>query len=181
MYTKNLSVLRLYPSVPVNSRSALKTTSLPIGGGTDGKSPLIVRKGEAVGYCVYTMHRRKDIYGEDALEFRPSRWDEEKLKNVGWAYLPFNGGPRICPGRKLKTDTQCTSDLVRGFADTVIEEFALLEASYTVIRLLQTFEKVERPADEPSLQSHTLTLVVASANGCKVILHDKTSLIGRIE
>ena len=100
-----ISVLRLYPSVPVNSRSALKTTTLPTGGGPDGTSPVLVRKGEAVGYCVYAMHRRKDIYGEDADSFRPSRWDPDNkegpnLKGVGWGYLPFNGGPRVCPGRK---------------------------------------------------------------------------------
>ena len=91
-------VLRLYPSVPVNSRFATKTTVLPVGGGIDGQSPILVRQGEAVGYCVYALHRRRDIYGEDAYEFRPSRWDEERLQKIGWGYLPFNGGPRICPG-----------------------------------------------------------------------------------
>jgi cytochrome P450 len=74
-------------------------TTLPTGGGEDGKSPILVRRGEAVGYCVYAMHRRKDIYGPDADEFRPERWEEPGMKDIGWAYLPFNGGPRICLGR----------------------------------------------------------------------------------
>ena len=85
--------------MPVNSRAAVKLTTLPTGGGEDGKSPILVRRGEAVGYCVYAMHRRKDIYGPDAEQFRPERWEEEELKDIGWAYLPFNGGPRICLGR----------------------------------------------------------------------------------
>lgn len=93
-------VLRLYPSVPVNSREVVRTTILPIGGGPDGKAPLLVKPGEAVGYCVYAMHRRKDLYGEDAEEFRPERWETGELKDIGWAYLPFNGGPRLCLGRK---------------------------------------------------------------------------------
>lgn len=76
-------------------------TTLPTGGGPDGTSPILVRPGEAVGYCVYAMHRRKDIYGDDALEFRPERWEGDALKNIGWAYLPFNGGPRICLGREF--------------------------------------------------------------------------------
>jgi cytochrome P450 len=92
-------VLRLYPSVPVNSRAALKMTTLPTGGGRDGKSPILVRRGEGVGYCVYAMHRRKDIYGPDAEEFRPERWEAPNMKDLGYAYLPFNGGPRICLGR----------------------------------------------------------------------------------
>ena len=91
-------LLRLYPSVPVNSRSALTTTTLPFGGGLDGRSPILVRKGQVVGYCVYAMHRRVDIYGHDALEFCPGRWENEKLKDVGHGYLPFNGGPRVCLG-----------------------------------------------------------------------------------
>lgn len=93
-------MLRLYPSVPVNSREVVRTTILPVGGGPDGKAPLLVQPGEAVGYCVYAMHRRKDIYGEDAEEFRPERWEDGGLKDVGWAYLPFNGGPRLCLGRE---------------------------------------------------------------------------------
>lgn len=95
-------VLRLYPSVPVNSREAVRMTKLPVGGGPDGKSPILVRPGEAVGYCVYAMHRRKDFYGEDAEEFRPERWEGDELKDVGWAYLPFNGGPRLCLGRERR-------------------------------------------------------------------------------
>lgn len=75
-------------------------TTLPTGGGPDGKAPILVQPGEAVGYCVYVMHRRKDLYGEDADEFRPERWEGDALKDIGWGYLPFNGGPRLCLGRK---------------------------------------------------------------------------------
>ena len=48
------------------------------------------------------MHRRTDLFGEDAAEFRPERWldeGEKKGLRVGWEFLPFNGGPRICIGR----------------------------------------------------------------------------------
>ena len=65
----------------------------------------MIRKGEAVGYSVYVMHRMKKLYGKDADDFRPERWDPDvdnavNLKNIGWGYLPFNGGPRICLGRE---------------------------------------------------------------------------------
>ena len=98
-------VLRLYPSVPINMRQATKAIILPVGGGPDGKAPILLRKGEAVSYSVYAMHRRKDLYGEDANDFRPDRWEpgSEKgpdLRNIGWGYLPFNGGPRVCLGRE---------------------------------------------------------------------------------
>lgn len=132
----------------------MKTTTLPTGGGPDFKSPVLVRKGEAVGYCVYAMHRRVDLYGPDANEFRPERWENGALKDIGWGYLPFNGGPRICLG----------------------QEFALLEAKYTLIRLLQTYQVIE-PVEgkfsnlndvQVGNEKQVLTLVVSCGEGCWV-------------
>lgn len=77
--------LRLYPVVPSNGRMANKDTTLPRGGGPDGQSKIFVPKGTMVNYNVYTVHRRKDIWGPDAEEFRPERWEGRK---VGWEYLP---------------------------------------------------------------------------------------------
>ena len=110
--------LRLMPVVPGNNRTATRDTVLPLGGGSDGKSPLFVEAGQIVGYSPWSMHRREDYYGADSLDFKPERW--EKLR-PGWEYLPFNGGPRICIG----------------------QQFALLEASYATIRLMQRFQRVE--------------------------------------
>lgn len=135
--------LRLYPSVPQNIRFANKDTTLPVGGGKDGKAPVFIAKGQIVAYGVYSMHRRKDLYGEDADEFRPERWDALR---VGWGYLPFNGGPRICVG----------------------QQFALTEAGYTVVRLVQEFEKIESRDARPWLESLHLTL--SSGNGVNVAL-----------
>lgn len=92
----SILALRLHPVVPANSRTAICDTFLPLGGGSDGKSPLFVPKGTLVGYNAYAMHRRMDYFGSDAETFRPERW--ETLR-PGWEYLPFNGGPRICLGR----------------------------------------------------------------------------------
>ena len=73
--TSDCVALRLYPAVPLNSRMAIRDTVLPIGGGEDGQSPLFVPAKTLCSYSVYSMHRRKDLYGEDADEFRPERWD----------------------------------------------------------------------------------------------------------
>lgn len=108
-------VLRMYPSVPMNFRDATKDTVLPTGGGPDGTAPVFVAKGTTVAYSVYYTHRDTKFYGKDANEFKPERWAENQ--KLGWAYLPFNGGPRICLG----------------------QQFALTEASYVVVRLIQMF------------------------------------------
>jgi cytochrome P450 len=54
---------------------AVVDTTLPVGGGPDGKSPVFVKAGQSVNYQVYIMQRRKDLYGEDAEEFKPERWE----------------------------------------------------------------------------------------------------------
>lgn len=95
--------LRIHPVVPENARIAQVDTTLPLGGGEDGKSPIFVKKGQIATWNVYAMHRRRDFYGDDAEEFRPERWIDgdagKKGLRVGWEYLPFHGGPRICIGR----------------------------------------------------------------------------------
>jgi hypothetical protein len=49
-----------------------------------------------------------------------------------------------------------------------------MEISYTIIQLLQTFSKIELPkgvAIEPvGTEKQLLTLVLASADGCKVLV-----------
>nr|AAA34353.2 cytochrome P-450-alk2 [Candida tropicalis] len=137
--------LRLYPSVPQNFRVATRNTTLPRGGGKDGLSPVLVRKGQTVMYSVYAAHRNKQIYGEDALEFRPERWFEPETKKLGWAFLPFNGGPRICLG----------------------QQFALTEASYVTVRLLQEFSHLTMDPNteySPKKMSHLTMSLFDGAN-----------------
>ena len=89
-------VLRLYPAVPFNMRVATTDTTLPVGGGPFASDPILVEKGNVICYSVGAMHRRKDLWGLDADEFRPARWESA---HHGAEYLPFNGGPRVCIGR----------------------------------------------------------------------------------
>ena len=111
--------LRLYPSVPINFRTATRDTTLPHGGGSDGSKPIFVPKGSTVAYAIYKTHRLEEYYGKDSQEFKPDRWTD--MKRLGWAYLPFNGGPRICLG----------------------QQFALTEASYVLARLAQLFPTLQ--------------------------------------
>ncbi|TGO18736.1 hypothetical protein BTUL_0008g01210 [Botrytis tulipae] len=140
--------LRLYPLVPFNVRQANKDTTLPLGGGKDGKSKVFIPKGSIVEYSVFVMHRRKDIWGDGAEEFRPERWEGRK---VGWEFLPFNGGARICIG----------------------QQFALNEAGYVTVRLLQRFDIIRDMATDPVVK-HEVKLTNSSANGVIVKLHAST-------
>ncbi|KAI5825487.1 cytochrome P450 [Schizophyllum commune Tattone D] len=112
-------VLRLYPIVPVNSRTANKDTLLPYK--DVSRRPIFVPKGTRCLYSVYLMHRRTDLWGPDAGKFDPDRFIDDRLHKYlthnPYIFVPFNAGPRICLG----------------------QQFAYNEMSFFLIRLLQNF------------------------------------------
>lgn len=48
----------------------------------------------------YTMHHSEEIWGSDAQEFRPERWDSVTARQKN-AFIPFSYGPRACVGRNV--------------------------------------------------------------------------------
>ncbi|KAI1181758.1 cytochrome P450 [Nemania serpens] len=148
--------LRLYPQLPVNVRFAVRPTILPRGGGPDGRSPWLLRKGQGIGWSTYHMHRSEALYGPDARVYRPERWEDgtllHRVHDMGAGFLDFHTGPRLCLGK----------------------DFALMEASYAIVRILQTFPNIRLPAGVPNepvgSEQQNLTIVLSSANGCTVLL-----------
>lgn len=78
------TAMRLFPPISTNSRTSSKETRLPVGGGPGGREPLLIAKGTSLRWSTYSLHRRKDIYGADADEFRPERWES----NLRVGYVP---------------------------------------------------------------------------------------------
>ncbi|KAJ7710097.1 cytochrome P450 [Mycena olivaceomarginata] len=91
--------------------------------------PLFVPAGTRCAFSTILMHRRKDLWGPDALQFDPERFLDERLHKYltpnPFIFLPFNAGPRICLG----------------------QQFAYHESSFFLIRLLQTFSSVSFASD----------------------------------
>ncbi|KAL6720304.1 hypothetical protein ACLMJK_002225 [Lecanora helva] len=111
--------MRVYPPVPFNARVANKETVLPYGGGPNGASNVFIQKGQKVVFSTWATHRSPRLFGDRADEFCPERW--EHLKGEALGFIPFNSGPRACPG----------------------QQYALMEASYITVRLLQSFSSVK--------------------------------------
>ena len=108
---------------------------------------------------MYSLHRRKEVYGEDVEEFNPERW--ENLKISGWDFLPFNGGPRVCLG----------------------QQYSLTEASFTLIRIMQGFQDIIGYNPDTGVEipgwgedktcasfSETVGITMSSSNGVLVSL-----------
>ncbi|KAI4315431.1 hypothetical protein L6164_028243 [Bauhinia variegata] len=89
--------LRLYPSVPQDSKHVVNDDVLPSG--------TFVPAGSSVTYSIYSVGRMKFVWGEDCLEFRPERWlsaDRKKIEvQDSYKFISFNAGPRICLGKDL--------------------------------------------------------------------------------
>ncbi|MCJ1251528.1 hypothetical protein MMC30_008763 [Trapelia coarctata] len=133
---------RLITPAHSNTRLCLRNCILPSGGGHDGTAPIFVPRGTQVTVNFGAMHRDKDIWGEDAEDFRPERWDGFE---PGWHYIPFSGGPRICPGQQI----------------------ALTETAYVLVRLLQEFKDIENRDPEIAFIEES-RLIVESRNGVMV-------------
>ncbi|KAJ7775357.1 cytochrome P450 [Mycena metata] len=118
--------LRLYTPVPFNTRTAIQPALFR---SSNGGPPIYVPAGTRIPFSILLMHRRTDLWGPDALKFDPDRFLDERLHKYLTAnpfiFLPFNAGARICPG----------------------QQFAYHEASFFLVRLLQTFSSIALAPD----------------------------------
>ncbi|KAL3622137.1 hypothetical protein CASFOL_033548 [Castilleja foliolosa] len=89
--------LRLYPSVPEDSKHVVADDVLPDG--------TFVPAGSSVTYSIYSAGRMKSTWGEDCLEFKPERWlspcGDKFITQDAYKFVAFNAGPRICLGKDL--------------------------------------------------------------------------------
>lgn len=90
------------------------------------------------------MHYRTSLWGEDASNFRPERWEGRR---PGWDYLPFNGGPRICIG----------------------QQFALTNLGYWIVRMIQRIDRID--GSEVGDVKNDASLTVCPGAGVNVKVH----------
>ncbi|KAF1803839.1 cytochrome P450 [Mucor lusitanicus] len=105
--------LRLIPPVPTTSR----VTRVPVVLGS-----YVLPKGTTVFLSPITTHHSKHIWGDDAEEFNPYRWEGDRLGNA-YQYMPFLAGGRQCIGYK----------------------FALVEFKILLAILIRNIQYIEKP------------------------------------
>ncbi|EAT32530.1 AAEL015361-PA [Aedes aegypti] len=85
-------ILRLFPAGPLGARQTMSAIEL------DG---IRIPKDQIIIFSMFTLHRRKDIWGPDPEQFDPERFRPEAIEaRHPFAYLPFSGGLRNCIGHR---------------------------------------------------------------------------------
>ncbi|CCM05373.1 uncharacterized protein FIBRA_07589 [Fibroporia radiculosa] len=104
-------VLRLYAPVPIALRTAVRDDVLPLQTPwTDiygqQHDSINVPGGTLIDIPLLAMNRSKELWGEDAFEFKPERWSSipanaRSIPGVWSNLTTFLGGPRSCIGYRF--------------------------------------------------------------------------------
>lgn len=139
--------LRLDPPVPETIRMATGPAILPLGSpiiGEDGKpiSSIALKKGDVLIKAFINMNRDKTVWGEDALEFDPERFDRPgiPMRTVPavWGNLAsFSAGPRHCIGYR----------------------FALIEMKVLIFTLIRKFKFERLPSNATITQKNFIVML----------------------
>ncbi|KAH9857474.1 cytochrome P450 [Lenzites betulinus] len=103
--------LRLHSPVPMLTRVAAKDDVIPLSEPFTDRNGKVhheiqIGKGNKVVVPILAVHRSKEIWGEDVLEFKPERWMQppdavSAIPGVWGHLLTFIGGPRACIGYRF--------------------------------------------------------------------------------
>lgn len=84
-------VMRRYCPVTASWREAARDITI---------CDTFIPKGTAIHFVPPVVNLSRAVWGDDAEEFRPERWDELKGEAASpYAFMAFSHGPRICIGR----------------------------------------------------------------------------------
>lgn len=84
--------MRILPAVPMIARELNGPVQLGNG--------VTLPAGTTIGIGIRDTHRNKKVWGEDADEFNPDRFNAENDRHP-YSFIPFSGGPRNCIGLKF--------------------------------------------------------------------------------
>ncbi|KAG8794519.1 hypothetical protein FRC12_023926 [Ceratobasidium sp. 428] len=101
--------LRAYSVVPNVGREVTVDTALPVGESFKdryGASQTEIRRGDNILIPILAMNRSKDVWGEDAMEFRPERWENlpssvKDMPGVWGNLMTFAHGAYSCIGYRF--------------------------------------------------------------------------------
>jgi cytochrome P450 len=129
--------LRIHPPVASTIRVATQDDVLPLNEPVKDRNgnileSIMIKKGQTFLIPILPLNRSKSIWGDDALEFKPERWEKAPeaaatIPGVWGNMMTFLGGPRACIGYR----------------------FALIEMKALLFALIRAFEfELAVPSDD---------------------------------
>jgi cytochrome P450 len=133
--------MRLCPVVPFVARKTLEEIQV---------ADIAIPSGVTLLISIYSLHRRKDIWGEKANQFNPDNFLTENIKEKHtYCFLPFSGGQRNCIG----------------------DQFSILFLKLMLIKLLRNFKfKTKLKFDEITFKVDTALRI---QNDCMVSIEKR--------
>ncbi|KAG6838851.1 hypothetical protein C0991_007927, partial [Blastosporella zonata] len=138
--------LRLHAPVAETIRQATQDDIIPLNKPFIDRKGVVrdgvrVRKGQTIQIPILVMNRSKEIWGDDATEFRPERWESTpeaatSIPGVWGNMLSFLGGPRSCIGYRfsLVEMKSLLFTLVRAFEFELAVPVADVEKKSTIVQ-----------------------------------------------
>ncbi|EKM52357.1 uncharacterized protein PHACADRAFT_101072, partial [Phanerochaete carnosa HHB-10118-sp] len=103
--------MRRHPPVPAMAHQAFVDDAIPVDTPYKDRYGRVrdhieIKKDDLVVLPIISLNRRKEIWGEDAHEFKPECWEHipkvaASVPGVWGNLLTFMGGPRACTGYRF--------------------------------------------------------------------------------
>jgi cytochrome P450 len=132
--------MRVYPPAWITHRETLE--AVEIGGYT-------LKPGAVAYIAPWAMHHDAR-YWDEPMTFKPERFTKENEKHIGYEYIPFGGGPRVCVGN----------------------HFALMEAVIIIATVMANVTLTLEPGQDVIPNP---LFILRPKNGLKMRVHRRTS------
>ncbi|ORZ30371.1 cytochrome P450 [Catenaria anguillulae PL171] len=93
-----------------------------------------IRAGDGIVWIPWVLGRLRELWGDDALEYRPSRWLEMDKLPSPFVYPVFNAGPRTCLGQSMVMlqGVACLVELARHFDFEMVNGEPIVQPALTL-------------------------------------------------
>lgn len=140
--------MRVKPPVPSTIRVAAKDDVIPLRHSVRDIRGILhdsipVKKGEMIDIPISALNRDESLWGEDAKEYRPERWEKSPeavhmIPGVWGNVMTFLGGPRSCIGYRFSIAE------MKVILFTVVREFEM-ELAVPYEDIISKASAVQRP------------------------------------